>query len=160
MRIKPLNLWTFLVNSSMKKSSDSIALIRNNLSNFKQNLPIFRLFQAASQKWMIRPTVWCNVISSICWFFAKRLIWVGLLSKLWTFISNQRCQFGPISMIQSIFDTFFHLAFDAQILKTILNVIYSPTPNKRAVLNKSVGWIMTRKWINVYTWINVYSGIW
>ena len=31
-------------------------------------------------------------------------------------------------MIQSIFDTFFHLAFDAQILKTILNVFYSLCP--------------------------------
>ena len=50
MRIKPLNLWTFLVNSSMKKSSDSIPLIRNNLSNFKQNLPIFRLFSSSQTK--------------------------------------------------------------------------------------------------------------
>ena len=40
--------------------------------------------------------------------------------KFWTFISNQRCQFGLISLIQSIIDTFFHLAFGAQ----ILNVIY------------------------------------
>ena len=50
MRIKPLNLWTFLVNSSMKKSSDSIPLIRNNLSNFKENLPIFRLFSSSQTK--------------------------------------------------------------------------------------------------------------
>ena len=33
-----------------KKSSDSIALIRNNLSNFKQNLPIFRLFSSSQPK--------------------------------------------------------------------------------------------------------------
>ena len=38
-------------------------------------------------------------------------------------ISDQRCQFGQISLIQYIIDPFFHLAFDAQILKTILNVI-------------------------------------
>ena len=98
-------------------------------------------FQAARQKWTVKPIVWCIGICSICWFFAKRLIWVGLLSKLWTFISNQRCQFGPIFMIQSIFDTFFHLAFDAQILKTILNVIY-------CISFKN----LTKSWI---TWVRV-----
>ena len=95
-------------------------------------------FQAASQKWTVKPTVWCIGICSICWFFAKRLIWVGLLSKLWTFISNQRCQFGPISMIQFIFDTFCHLAFDAQILKTILTLY---TPLKKHVFQKLISQI-------------------
>ena len=41
---QPLNLWTVSINSSMKKTTDSIALIRNNFSNFKQNFSIFWLF--------------------------------------------------------------------------------------------------------------------
>ena len=63
-------------------------------------------FQAASQKWTVKPTVWCIGICSICWFFAKRLIWVGFLSKLWTFISNHRCHFWT-NFYDSIY--FWHL---------------------------------------------------
>ena len=50
MRIKPHSLWTFLINSSMKKPSDLIALIRNNFSNFMQNCSIIWLFLSSQPK--------------------------------------------------------------------------------------------------------------
>ena len=50
MRIKPFNPWTFLINSSIKKASDSIAIIRNNFLNFQQNFSIISLFLSSQPK--------------------------------------------------------------------------------------------------------------
>ena len=116
MRIKPLNLWTFLINSSMKKTSDSIALIRNNFSNFKQNFSIIWLFLSSQPKINCKAYYFTSLAYvQLADFFAECLKWVGFSYKFSTFISNQHCQFGPISLTQSVIDTFFHLAFDAQI---------------------------------------------
>ena len=59
MRIKPLNLWTFLINSSMKRTFDSIAQFGNNFSNFKQNFSIIWLFLSSQPKLTVRPTILC-----------------------------------------------------------------------------------------------------
>ena len=64
---------------------------------------------------MVKHTVLCHWHKSNQQIFCRK-------PKMSRFLIS--AQFGPISLIQYNIDTFFHLAFDAQILKTILDVIY------------------------------------